>query len=114
MGKIKENKQNIRKESGENIEKTIEKLAGYGLNNLEISDLTGIKESTLRRNFGEFLTKGRANVKMKLRKKQLAVALQGNVSMLIWLGKQILGQKEKLEAEKEITILIKRKIIKEK
>jgi len=36
------------------------------------------------------------------------------VSMLIWLGKQILGQKEKLEAEKEITILIKRKIIKEK
>ena len=47
----------------------------------------------------EFLTKGRANLKKRLRKAQLDAALSGNSTMLIWLGKQMLGQVDKQEIE---------------
>ena len=32
--------------------------------------------------------------KLELRKKQWEVAMEGDVRMLIWLGKQVLGQKD--------------------
>jgi hypothetical protein len=40
--------------------------------------------------------KGRAQLKTGLRRKQIAVAMTGSVAMLIWLGKQHLGQQEKI------------------
>ena len=43
-----------------------------------------------------------------LNTKQFDVAMEGNVSMLIWLGKQRLGQKEKSENEivfKEVEVI---------
>ncbi len=45
---------------------------------------------------------------MKLKRKQIDVALQGNVVMLIWLGKQYLGQAEKTEESGEYEITIER------
>jgi hypothetical protein len=36
-------------------------------------------------------------MKLCLRRKQLRVALRGNVPMLIWLGKQQLGQSEQVQ-----------------
>jgi hypothetical protein len=51
-----------------------------------------IKEDTLRYNFTEYLTKGRAGMKRRLRAVQLSTALSGNATLLIWLGKQYLGQ----------------------
>jgi hypothetical protein len=36
---------------------------------------------------------------MRLRKAQLDAALGGNVTMQIWLGKQMLGQKDSAELE---------------
>ena len=92
-------------------EQKIEKFASYGLTNKEIAEALGYSENTLQRNFDIFLTKGRANLKMKLKRKQVAVALQGNVVMLIWLGKQYLGQAEKTEESGDYEITIKRKII---
>lgn len=38
-----------------------------------------------------------AELRISLRTKQAALALAGNSTMLIWLGKQLLGQKDKLE-----------------
>lgn len=38
-----------------------------------------------------------ANGKISVRRMQLQVANKGNVGMLIWLGKQMLGQKDKSE-----------------
>lgn len=40
--------------------------------------------------------KGQALLKASLRRKQIAVAMTGSVAMLIWLGKQHLGQQEKI------------------
>lgn len=79
------------------IDKTeIEKLASYGLKNKEIADLYNLSEVTVCNKYFNELTKGRANLKMSLRKKQLQVAYQGNVTMLIWLGKQYLDQVDRI------------------
>jgi DNA-binding CsgD family transcriptional regulator len=91
------------------IEKQVEKLANYGLTNKEIAEALGYDDSTLKRKFENFLTKGRANLKKRLKKKQIDVAMQGNVSMLIWLGKQYLDQSEKVVETGDYQILIKRK-----
>ena len=40
--------------------------------------------------------RGRAQLKTGLRRKQIQVAMTGSVAMLIWLGKQQLGQQEKI------------------
>ncbi len=94
------------------IEKQVEKLASYGLTNKEIAEALGFDDSTLKRKFENFLTKGKANLKQRLKRKQIDVALGGNVSMLIWLGKQYLGQADKLDENGEYEIVINRKEVK--
>ena len=72
----------------------VEKLAGIGCKDSEIADWFGIKQDTLRYNFADQLTKGREHLKQSLRRAQLSLALSGNAVMLIWLGKNILGQQD--------------------
>ena len=90
----------------------VEKLAMLHCTNVEMADFFGVDEATIRRNFAEIITKGKANGKMSLRRAQYNSAIKnGNVTMQIWLGKQILGQKETMDisidglAEKELTFL---------
>ena len=70
------------------------KLAQIGCKDSEIADWFGVNGETLRYNFKAELTKGREHLKQSLRRAQLDVALGGNATMLIWLGKNILGQSE--------------------
>jgi hypothetical protein len=70
------------------------KLAQIGCKNQEIADWFGVDENTLTYNFSEELLKGRENLKQSLRRAQLKLALSGNATMLIWLGKNILGQSD--------------------
>jgi len=72
----------------------VEKLAGLGCTNTEIASFFGCDESLIRKSYSEFLIKGREKGKIRLRQWQLRAAERGNVSMLIWLGKQILNQSE--------------------
>lgn len=72
----------------------VEMLASVGCTDREIAKYFGVKEDTLRRGFADYLTKGRHQLKLSLRQKQLQVALEGNVVMLIFLGKVILAQNE--------------------
>ena len=81
-----------------NIEPSqIQKLSSLGCTNTEIADFYGCDESLLRKSYSEFLTKGRAEQKLRLRQLQWKSAEKGNVTMQIFLGKNILGQKDKLE-----------------
>jgi hypothetical protein len=48
----------------------------------------------LQRNFGGPLKKGRGLARGSLKRKQFQVAMGGNVTMLIWLGKVYLKQRE--------------------
>jgi hypothetical protein len=40
------------------------------------------------------MAKGRDDLKQSLRRSQIRLALSGNAVMLIWLGKNILGQSD--------------------
>ena len=79
----------------------VEKLASFGCTNIEIASFFGCTDSLLRKSYSEFLTKGRDKGKIRLRQMQWKAADKGNVTMLIWLGKQVLGQVEKSEVKWE-------------
>ena len=70
------------------------KLANIGCKDTEIADWFGIDGNTLRYNFSVELTKGRLALNMSLRRAQIQTALSGNPTLLIWLGKQYLGQSD--------------------
>lgn len=74
--------------------KEVEKLASIGMKNSEIADWFGIDDSTLAYNFKQQLIKGKLNLNQSLRKAQISLALSGNATMLVWLGKNILGQSD--------------------
>jgi hypothetical protein len=74
--------------------KEVEKLASIGMKNSEIAEYLDIDDSTLGYNFKQELIKGRHNLKVSLRKAQISLALSGNATMLVWLGKNILGQSD--------------------
>ena len=59
-----------------------------------MSEWFGVSQSTLKYNFGEYIKKGKEHIKNKLRDAQMKLALSGNATMLIWLGKNILMQQE--------------------
>lgn len=70
------------------------KLAIIGCTDREIAQWFMIAETTLRYNFSDYLAKGRAELKQKLRRAQVHAACQGNATMLVWLGKNVLGQSD--------------------
>ena len=74
--------------------KQVLKLAALGAKTEEIADFFDCSTDTIQRRFAAELTKGRANLKMSLRQWQLKAAEKGNATMLIWLGKHLLGQKD--------------------
>ena len=61
----------------------------------EISDFYDVPVGTLRDNFADLYKKGTVETNQRLRKAQLDLALNKHDRvMLIWLGKQMLGQAE--------------------
>lgn len=77
-------------------------LAELGCKNTEIAAVAGCSTDTIERRFAAELVKGREQLKISLRRWQLDAARKGNVAMLIWLGKQLLGQTEKIEQTSEV------------
>lgn len=73
----------------------VEAFASAGCTNEEIGALLGVSDDLLVRRFADHIKKGRAFGKGRLRSKQYAEAMNGNVTMLIWLGKQMLGQTDR-------------------
>ena len=83
-----------------NIEnKDVEKLASYGCTNREIASYFGCSEDLIKKSYSQFVTKGQNEGKTRLRKLQWNAANRGSVPMLIWLGKQYLGQSDKQELD---------------
>jgi hypothetical protein len=76
------------------FDEDVYKLASMGCTDSEIARWFSIEESTLKYNFSEIIAKGREQLKQSLRRAQIRLALSGNATMLIWLGKNILNQQE--------------------
>jgi len=95
-----------------------EKLCAIQATEEEIAGWFQCSEDTIRRfcqktygeQFCEVYKRLSANGKISLRRTQFKIAEAGNATMAIWLGKQILGQKDRqdvaLETEKDFTINI--------
>lgn len=91
--------------------RTLEGLCGIQATVEEIENVLNIDHKTLYRlckehykdekgkpmDFSQVYKKFSSTGKMSLRRQQFKAAEAGNVSMLIWLGKQYLGQTEKQE-----------------
>lgn len=85
----------------------IEKMAQICCTQKEICNILGVSEDTMLRHcqekfgitFAEYLDQKASTGKMSLRRKQFTTAMAGNVTMLIWLGKQHLGQKDKIDQD---------------
>jgi len=76
------------------VPKDVYELAALGCNDKEIAEWFDIDVNTLDYNFANIIQKGREDLKHSLRRAQIKLALSGNAVMLIWLGKNILGQQE--------------------
>lgn len=72
-------------------------LASLGLTTAEIASVLECSPDTLERNFKEEMLEGKEKCKASVRRKQFELAMAGNPTMLVWLGKQILGQSDKAE-----------------
>jgi len=84
--------------------KLVQDLAAIGCKTVEIATIVGCSVDTLDRRFAVEMEKGRSNLRASLRRWQIEAAKKGNVAMLIWLGKQLLGQSEKIEQVAEHSI----------
>jgi hypothetical protein len=76
---------------------TLERLAAIGHTQKECAVLLDCSPDTIQRNWHEEWEFGRETCKSSLRAKQVELATCGNVTMLIWLGKQMLDQSDKQE-----------------
>ena len=86
---------------------TVKKLCAIHCTGEEIASVIDVHYDTLNNrcneehgvNFSEYYKKASASGKMSLRRKQYEVAMAGNVSMLIWLGKNMLNQRDQVDTE---------------
>lgn len=94
----------------------VRELAAIGCTHVEIAKVLGCSANAIEQLnnespfFAMALEQGEGELKSSLRRKQIAVAMEGNPSMLIWLGKQYLGQvdKREIESKAEINIMVQR------
>jgi len=75
----------------------VQKMAAIGCTQEEIAKVKGVSATTIMRNYGDAYEKGFATMQMSLRRRQMRAALAGSNTMMIWLGKQYLGQRDKAE-----------------
>ena len=72
-------------------------LARIGCTQEEIAAVLKCTPRTLRNRFKEEIQSGMDEMRASIRRWQYMKAKDGNVAMLIWLGKQYLGQKDRME-----------------
>jgi len=84
-----------------------DKLCGIQCTLPEIAAWFNVSEDTIERivirekhcKFAEYFNQKRSRGKIPLRRRQYQAAMDGNTALLIWLGKQYLGQSEKIEKQ---------------
>jgi len=87
-------------------EEQVAMLSQYHCTNKEMADFFDVPLQTFVDNFRDIITKNRIITKQRLRKAQLDLALNKHDRvMLIWLGKQMLGQAENPISEESNQVL---------
>ena len=87
--------------------KKVDKALEQGANGVQVAAMLGVHPETLyerckadnKTNFTDYLTQKRESGNQQLLGMQFQAAKEGSVPMLIWLGKQRLGQKDKKDLD---------------
>jgi hypothetical protein len=83
----------------------LEKLAKLQCTDQEIAAFFGVSTRTIENRrkedevFRDTIDRGRQTGLISLRRAQFGAALKGNPTMLVWMGKQLLNQKDKIANE---------------
>ena len=94
----------------------VEKLGMLGATREEMASWFGCAVRTVDRrmaktdgDFRQSYDKGFGRLKISLRRHQIEAAKGGNITMLIWLGKQMLGQADRQEVKTEAEVVTREK-----
>ena len=83
----------------------IEMAAWFDCSLRVIESRMGEDEADLEKGkFKRAYKKGKGFLTMSIRRKQIDLAHGGNPTMLIWMGKQLLGQTDKLSTKNEVKV----------
>ena len=82
----------------------LEKLCAMQCTDEEIAAWFGVTRKTIERRrkvgrFAEIMARGKAKGRISVRRMQMKLLEQGNATMGVWLGKQLLGQTDHLVTE---------------
>lgn len=80
----------------------IEKLAAINCSMEEIAHAVKLNRRTLQRRYAAVIEKGRSTGKTSLKRKMWETAMNGNITMMIWLSKQMLGYADKVENKTDL------------
>ena len=86
-------------------EEEVAQLSQYHCTNKEMADFYNVPLQTFVDNFRDIIDKNKIITKQRLRKAQLDLALNGDKTMLIFLGKVILQQREDAVTDESTQIL---------
>lgn len=76
-------------------EELLKKLCTILCTDAEMAAILGVSVDTLVNRYSDSIKEWKEGGKMSLRRAQYQLAMKGNMGMLIWLGKQHLGQSDK-------------------
>ena len=80
-------------------ENIVANLASIGCTQEEIASVVGVSRRTIQRHFAQIIEDNRNKGKASLRKKMWQIALNGNPNMLVWLSKNELNMRDKVETQ---------------
>lgn len=94
--------------------KAVDRLLQAGCTGVQIAARLGIHAETLYDNckrehksdFSVYSQQKKEHGETLLHEQQFALAMKGNLGMLVWLGKQRLGQKERSANENEVLVKV--------
>ena len=81
----------------------LKRLASIMCTMEEMAHIMNCSVDTLENRFSELIKEARSNGKMSLRRWQWEACKKGNSALLIWMGKQHLGQTDKQELSAAIS-----------
>ena len=89
----------------------LEKLAGLQCTDEEVAAWFGVSTRTIERRrlepeFAEVMTRGKAKGRISVRRMQMKLPEEGNATMGVWLGKQILGQTDQISVDTSIQVAV--------
>lgn len=85
-------------------EDKLRELAEAGCSNAEMAAILGVDVSTLTHHWRGIIEECRAKLGLTVRQLQIKRAKSGDTPMLIWLGKQILKQSDKITTVSKISL----------